>query len=51
MKALYATSLSLVSLLVLVRIIFRNMMPAWRAWRKRKNENTSVLAAQQFFSR
>jgi len=38
MKALYATSLSLVSLLVLVRIIFRNMMPAWRAWRKRKNE-------------
>lgn len=40
MRGLYITSLSLVLFLVLVRIISRNVMPAWRTWRK--NENTGI---------
>jgi predicted ferric reductase len=38
MRALYATSVSLVSLLILTRIIFRNLVPKVRAWWKIKTE-------------
>lgn len=33
MRALYSLSASIVALLVLVRIIFRTLVPRWKAWR------------------
>lgn len=40
MRALYSLSLGLVVFLVFVRIVSRNMVPAWRTWQK--NKNTSI---------
>ncbi|MDO8565868.1 MAG: ferric reductase-like transmembrane domain-containing protein [Candidatus Moranbacteria bacterium] len=42
MRVLYSLSLGLVTFLVFVRIISRNVMPTWRAWRKRENEGTEM---------
>lgn len=41
MKALYATSASLVFFLILIRIASRNLIPSIRAWWKSKTEETN----------
>lgn len=42
MQALYVTSVSIVSLLVLVRIFIRNLVPFWRSLWHRKNDGNSM---------
>jgi DMSO/TMAO reductase YedYZ heme-binding membrane subunit len=47
MRSLYSISVSLVILLVLVRIVFRTLVPKWRAWRLRQKTDTDVASFER----
>lgn len=47
MLALYGISASLMIMLVLVRIIFRTLVPKWKAWRMKQKTDTDVASFER----